>query len=78
MNKVTEEEIKYDIHKTSHISVCELCSQSTISHPSSIMGTRGTNKDGGLLHRCRLETTTSAVSVLILQQLQQLLLLQRE
>lgn len=42
------------------------------------MGTRGTNKDGGLLHRCGLESTTSAVSMLILQQLQQLLLLQRE
>lgn len=42
--------------------------QSTVSYPSSIMETRGTNKDGGFLHRTWIKSTTSAVSVLILQQ----------
>lgn len=43
------------------------------------MGTQGTNKDGGLLHWMEIKkSTTSAVIVLVLQHLQQLLLLQRE
>lgn len=52
MNKVTEEEIKYDIDKTLQTSqFMNFVHKSTSSHPSSIMGTRGTNKDGGLLPR---------------------------
>lgn len=40
MNKVTEEEIKYDIDKTLQTSQFVNCARkSTISHPSSIMGT---------------------------------------
>lgn len=54
MSKVTKEEIKYDIDKTLQTSPFVNCVHKfTISHPSSIMGTTGTNKDGGILHRCR-------------------------
>lgn len=42
--------------------------QSIISHPSSIMETRGTNKDGEFLHRIWIKSTTSALNVLVLQQ----------
>lgn len=56
MNKVTEEEIQYDIDKTLQISKFVNCvHKSTISHPRSIMETTGTNKDGGLLQRMEIK-----------------------